>query len=178
MATDLVGTGLPWVEAIAGSFAPISFSAFHTVDLPQKVKARGHLVAADLDGVPAVGFRIEDGTAYTWQMTPSGVQAVAGSTGASTLIELSEATFSEFLHDLLSASGSVRTGRATVVHGDLATWQRWEPAIRSVLTGREIYGPHVWGSLLDRRGKPLDLQAHFRPDDDPADMQHFLAVAG
>jgi hypothetical protein len=178
MGTDLVGTGLPWVEAIADSFVPYAFAGFHADELPHKAAARGHLVEADLAGAPAVAFRIEDGTTYTWQMTPAGVQAVPGGAGADTLVELSEATFSEFLHELLSASGAVRTGRATIVAGDLTAWQRWEPAIRSLMSGREIYSPQVWDTLIDRRGAPLDLRQTFRPGDDRAEMRHFLNTAG
>jgi hypothetical protein len=178
MATDAVGTGLPWVEAIADSFVPYAFAAFHTDELPRQARARGHLVATDLQGVPAVAFRISDGTEFTWRATENGIVALRGSDDADTLIELSEATFSEFLHELLSASGAVRTGRATVVRGDLTTWQRWEPATRSLMSGRPIYGPHVWETLVDQRGEALDLYRTFKPGDDRSEMQHFLATAG
>ena len=178
MATDAIGTGLPWVEAIADSFVPYSFIAFHTDELPRLAKARENLVAADLQGAPAVGFRIADGTAFTWQIKENRVVATPGSAGADTLIELSAATFSEYLHELLSASGAVRTGRATVVRGDLTAWQRWEPATRSLMSGRPIYGPHVRETLVDRAGEPLDLHQTFRPGDDREEMRHFLAAAG
>jgi ectoine hydroxylase-related dioxygenase (phytanoyl-CoA dioxygenase family) len=178
MGTDVLGTGLPWVEAIADSFASYSFRAFHQAQLPQLVAQRGALVAEDLCGVAPVALRIEDGTTFTWVPTDQGMQARAGDLDASTVVELSEATFSEFLHELLTASGSVRTGRACVVRGQLTEWQRWEPAIRSLLSGREIYGPGAWSTLVDRGGEPLDLHHAFHPDDDRDEMRHFLATAG
>jgi hypothetical protein len=174
----MVGTGLPWVEAIADSFVPYSFRSFHQAELPDLVAHRGALVAQDLRGVAPVALRIEDGTTFTWVPSEQGMQARAGDFDASTVVELSEATFSEFLHELLTASGSVRTGRARVVLGQLTEWQRWEPAIRSLLTGREIYGPGVWSTLADRGGEPLDLDRVFQPDDDRDEMRHFLATAG
>ncbi len=178
MGTDVAGTGLPWVDAIAASFPRYSFAEFHRRDLPALIAAHGHLVAADLAGVAPLGFRIDDGTTFTWVPDPSGVSVVAGDTGTGTLVELSEDTFSEFVHELLTATGAVRTGRARIVRGDLAGWERWQPAFRSLGSGREIYGPQVWATLVDRAGTPLDLGHAFSVDDDPDEMRHFLETAG
>lgn len=178
MATDVVGTGLPWVEAIADSFAPYSFVAFHRDELPRLVAERRALVVDDLRGVAPVAFRIDDGDAFTWRATSDGVEVVDGHADAAVLVELSEATFSEFLHELLTATGAVRTGRARVTRGDLAGWQRWEPAIRALTSGRPVYDTAVWDTLRDRGGEPLDLHRAFTVDDDREEMRHFLAVAG
>jgi hypothetical protein len=70
------------------------------------------------------------------------------------------------------------TGRASLVRGSLAGWQRFEPAIQSLCEGREIYGPQVWETLVDRDGKPLDLQRRFSLDDDREEMRHFFEAAG
>jgi hypothetical protein len=178
MGTDVVGSGLPWVDAIAGSFTRRSFVGFHESELPRLVARHGALVADDLRGVRPVALRIDDGTTYTWRTSGTGLEVVPGDADAPTLVELSEATFSEFLHELLTASGAVRTGRAAVVRGDLAAWQRWEPAIRALTTGRAIYGREVWQTLVDRHGRPLDLHRAFRVGDDRDEMRHFLEVAG
>jgi hypothetical protein len=178
MGTDVAGTGLPWVEAIAASFEPQSFAVFHRQRLPELVARHGPLVADDLRGVASLGFRIEDGTSYTWSATSDGVEVVEGDAGAITLVALSESTFSEYVQELLTASGTVRTGRARMARGDLAGWHRWEPAIRSLLSGRPIYSPAVWGTLVDRRGEPLDLHRSFSTDDDVDEVAHFLDVTG
>ncbi|MBM3661103.1 MAG: hypothetical protein FJW95_16595 [Actinobacteria bacterium] len=178
MGTDVVGTGLPWVEAIAASFPEYAFVPFHEDELGRLVEAHGSLVVDDLAGVAPVAYRVDDGTTYTWRTAPGGVEAVPGDADAAVLVELSEATFSEFLHELLTATGAVQTGRARVVRGDLTDWQRWEPAIRALTTGRPIYGPGVWETLVDRDGQPLDLARTFTVDDDREEMRHFLAVAG
>src|SRR5262249_6999416 len=101
-----------------------------------------------------------------------------GDVDAATLVALSEPTFSEFIHQLLSASGATMTGRAKLVRGTLDEWKRWEPAIQSLCSGREIYGPQVWRTLVDRAGKPLDLARRFVPQDDVAEMRHYFATAG
>ena len=178
MGTDVIGTGLPWVEAIAASFTPYSFASFHQAQLPELVARHGSLIADDLRGAAPVAFRVDDGSTFTWVATDYGMQALVGDAEASTLVELTEPTFSEFLHELLTASGAVRTGRARIVRGQLGDWQRWEPAIRSVMTGCEIYGPGVWPTLIDRAGDSLDLYRTFRPDDDRGEMRHFLTTAG
>jgi hypothetical protein len=178
VGTDVAGTGLPWVDAIAESFEPYSFLAFHRAELPELVARYGQLVVEDLDGVPPLAFRTDGGLSFSWVPTSRGVEVVEGAVAAATVVELSESAFSEFLHQLLTASGAVRTGRARVVQGTLAGWQRWEPAIQSLCSGRPIYGPGVWPTLVDRAGTPLDLHHAFSVDDDIDEMGHFLDRAG
>lgn len=178
MGTDTEGTGLPWVEAIAASFPPYEFEAFHTTALPTLVDRHGALVVGDLAGVTALAFRLHDGPAVTWRPTPAGVEAVPGDADAATVVDLDEATFSEVLHGLLTAVGAVRTERAHLTRGRLAEWQRWEPAIQTLLTGDPVYSPAIWDSLVDRDGAPLDLHRSFGADEDRDEMRHFLATAG
>jgi hypothetical protein len=78
MGTDVVGSGLPWVDAIAASFAPYSFAEFHRVELPRLAGERAGSVAADLRGVAPPAFRIEDGTTFTWHSVDGRVRVVAG----------------------------------------------------------------------------------------------------
>lgn len=178
MATDEEGSGLPWVEAIARSFERYSFEDFHRSQLPALSARNGHLVVADLRGVPPLAFRSDAGTAFTWVADRDGVRVVEADKGAPTLVSLSEQTFSEFVHELLTATGAVRTGRAKLVRGDLSGWQRWEPAIQSLCSGREIYGPAVWRTLVNRSGAPLDLRRRFSAEDDVEEMRHFFETAG
>lgn len=178
MATDVTGSGLPWVDAIACSFKPYSFSDFHRCELPALIASCAHLVIEDLRDVPPLAFRVDGNTVFTWISTGDTLRVVEGDLGAATVIELSEQSFSEFLHQLLTASGAVLSGRARVSRGELKGWQRWEPAIRSLCTGCEIYGPQVWRTLVDLGGQPLDLHRVFTVDDDFEAMRHFLATAG
>jgi hypothetical protein len=177
MGTDTVGSGLPWVEAIAESFAPIDFVEFHSRQLPELHARNGALVADDLRGAPSLAFRVGD-RAFSWSSNDGHVDVVEGDDGATTLVELSEEAFSEHLHELLTASGAQRTGRAQVRRGSLGGWQRWEPAIQSLCSGRPIYGEQASLSLVDRHGAALDLERSFSADDDQTEMRHFLRVAG
>jgi hypothetical protein len=178
MGTDTAGTGLPWIDAVADAFAPYSFERFHRTELPDLVARHGHLVTKDVMGARPIVFRLPEGATYTWQPSEDGITAVEGDDGVSALVELSERTFSEFLHELITASGAVRTGRARVVRGELPDWQRWEPAIQSLCTGRSIYSSAVWATLIDRAGNPLELHQTFSAGDDIDEMRHFLNTAG
>src|SRR5687768_5101198 len=164
MATDVAGAGLPWIEEVRQSFELRPFTEFHHRELPELITRHGHLVAADVRGAPTVAFRVEDGTTFSW-VAADPVQVVEGDTDATTLIELSEAAFSDFLHELVTANGAVRTGRARVVRGSLDEWQRWEPAIQALCFGRPIYDSSVWETLVDRDGHKLDLARSFEVDD-------------
>jgi hypothetical protein len=178
MATDVVGTGLPWVEAIAQSFTRYSFVDWHCVQLPALLSRNAYLVVDDLRGVDPLAFRVDDGTTFMWIAAEDEVRITEGDARAATLVELSEETFSEFLHELLTATGALRTGRARLARGELSGWQRWEPAIRSLCSARAVYSGEVWQTLTDLDGVPLDLSRRFRVDDDPVEMRHFLATAG
>jgi hypothetical protein len=178
MATDTVGSGLPWVEAIARSFEPYPFVEFHRDRLPALIARNGHRVLADLRGVPGLAFRSDRGDVFSWVVSADGVKVVEGEAGAQTVVALSEQTFSEFIHELLTATGALRTGRAKLLRGGLADWQRWEPAIQSLCSGREIYGPAARRTLVDRSGRPLDLHRRFTVNDDVEEMRQFFAAAG
>jgi len=178
MATDAEGTRLPWIDAIGTCFEPIAFAEFHRNTLPELIARHGHLVIDDLRGAPALGFRIEDGSSFTWISGERGVEIHEGIERAEVRVELSARTFSDFVHELLTATGAVRTGRARVVQGTLLDWQRWEPAFQSLCSGRQVYGPSVWQTLVDREGQRLDLGRSFAGDAPEDELRHFLRTAG
>jgi hypothetical protein len=177
MATDVAAAGLPWIEAVRQSFELRRFTEFHRRELPELIARHGRLVADDVRAAPTIAFRIEDGTTFSW-VAGDPMQVVEGGAEASTLIELSEAAFSDFLHELLTANGAVRTGRARVTRGSIEEWQRWEPATQALCFGRPIYGPNVWETLVDHDGSRLDLHRSFSVDDPEDEMRAFLATAG
>ena len=177
MVSETADAGVSWAAEIARSFQPYAFVEFHRQLLLALVEQRGHLVAADLVGAPPLGFRCGQ-TAFTWVPSKQGITVREGDADAVTLVELSEHTFSDFLHELLTVRGAENTGRARVVRGDLAGWLRWEPAIQSLCSGREIYGPAVRQTLVDRTGKPLDPHHAFSIDDDLDEMRHFFERMG
>jgi hypothetical protein len=178
LPTSPARTDLPWIDQIALSFERRSFAGFHRDELPGLIRRHGQLALRDLPGAPALAFRSEDGATFTWIATEGGVRIAEGDAGAATLVEIPEPVFSDFLHELLTASGAVMSGRARVVRGALPGWQRWEPAIQALCHGRPIYGPEVRERLVDRAGRPLDLHRSFAPDDPADEMRAFFDAAG
>lgn len=178
MPSDLARTRLPWIEQIASAFELRSFAGFHRRELPELNGRHGRLVARDLRGAPPLAFRCEDGTTFSWIASGDGVRIAEGDADAATLVELPERVFSEFLHELLTASGAVMSGRARVVRGSLPGWQRWEPAIQALCHGRPIYGSEVRERLVDGAGRPLDLQRSFAADDSEDEMRAFFDATG
>jgi hypothetical protein len=177
LSSDEHGSGLPWVDAIARSFERTSFGDFHRARLPAWSRRNGRLVAADLRGATPLAFRVA-AEAFTWIPASAGVTVAEGDDGADTVVALSEETFSELVHELLTAVGALRTGRAKLLRGSLPAWQRWEPALRSLQSGREIYTAAARRTLVDRFGKPLDLSRRFSVEDDFEEMRHYFATAG
>ena len=125
-----------------------------------------------------MGFRLADGTAFTYLPTPTSMRIVDGDALADTLVEITEQAFSDTVNELLRATGAVNTGRAVILRGSLEGWKRWEPALQAVWTGREIFRPETASLLVDRNGKPLDLGRSFGVDDADDEMAAFLDTAG
>ncbi|RYG26122.1 MAG: hypothetical protein EON93_21675, partial [Burkholderiales bacterium] len=171
-------TMLPWVARIAEAFPRHDFERFHTVVLPDLVAHRGHLVAAYVRDLAPLAFKADNGSAYCWQAAGQGVRVAAGTAGAETIVELSQATFSEHINQLLSAVGASQTGRARIAAGQLAHWRAWEPAIRSLIDGRPIYDAAVRETLVDSGGQHLPLDHSFSVDDSLDEMAHFLRTMG
>ena len=179
MSTEPVATDLPWVEKIAASFPVREFVAFHRDELPGLIERNGHLAAGDLRGVAPLAFcRLEDGTTFTWVATDEGVRVVNGDAGAQTVVEITEQGFSDFVNELITATGAISTSRARVVRGTKESWQRWEPAIRALTEGRPIYGPDIVERLADRNGRRFELGQSFPADAPDDELREFLTTMG
>ena len=154
-------TDLAWASAIVRSFEPYSFVRFHREELPALVERRGHLVVADLVGVPPLGFRC-NGTVFTWLATERGVDIAEGDARRR---DAGGPVRRDVLRVPSRAADRARRGkhRPGASGPRRATgWQRWEPAIKVAVLGPEIYGPTVWQTLVDRAGDPLDLRRRSR----------------
>ena len=180
MATVGDATALPWVDEIAKSFPVRDFEHFHRDELPALIARNGHLVAGDLRGAPPLAFRLADGgSTYTYVATGDSMSVVEGDEGAETLVEITPEGFSDVANELLTASGSVNTGRAQLVRGSLAGWKRWEPSLQAVWFGRPIFSSAVAAeTLIDRDGRPLDLYRSFSVDDPIDEMRAYFNTAG
>jgi len=177
MASEPVDTRLSWVEQIAASFPRHGFEAFHRRDLPALIEQHGHLAVDDLRGVPPLSFSTGEST-FTWTADGNGIEISEGDTGTGTLVEITEDGFSDFVNELVTATGAVSTGRARPVRGTLASWQRWEPAIRAVIDGRPIYGPAAAERLVDQTGRRFELRQTFTVDTPDDVLREYFTTMG
>jgi len=171
-------THLPWIEQVTTAFPFHPFADFNRRVLPDLVARNGRRVAGDLAGAAPIAFRTDAGEAFCWRPAPDGLAVSEGVAGAATVVEIGERAFSDHVNVLLTASGATRTGRARLAEGNLKGWQRWEPALRSLLDGRTIYGPSVVRTLVDRNGRALPLKHAFAADASLEDMAEYLATMG
>ena len=164
---------------MTSAFAAIDFRDFHERELPRQLLAgRGALAAEDdLVQIGSLAFRLPDGAAFTYRPRGDGVEVVAGCAEADTVIELAPELWSQLVHDLESAPGLLYAGRCRIHRGDAMRFVRWEPGLRAMYQGRPVFRPER-SPLRDRHGAPLDPTRAFAPDDDRADMAHFLRSAG
>ncbi len=163
--------------AIEG-FASIDFDEFHRVELPRRFAAgRGAHAARAVAELGSLALRVKSGAAYT--LTPRG-DALALETGdanADTVIELDAEDWQGLVHDYEAAAGLLYGNRVRCTRGNALNFVLWEPALRHLYTGREIFGPEAL-ALRDSRGAPLDPARVFRFGDDADEQSHFLRAAG
>jgi hypothetical protein len=152
-------------------FDPIDFDEFHRVELPARLEAgNGALAAPDVQGVPPIAFRLRDGRAYTYAPTATTVEVRAGDDGAATVVELDEATWSDFAYELRTCFGLLYANAATFPRGGFEGLLRWEPAIRCMFDGRPLYDPAGLAGL--------DLDRTFTLDDGDDELRARLDRAG
>ena len=93
------------------------------------------------------------------------------------MLRVDDIEFVRMLNDLTTPA-CWRTGSAVKFErGDLRDMENWWVVLRALIDGRRA---HVAGAVefRDRNGAPLDLTRSFTPDDDDADIAHFLKEAG
>jgi hypothetical protein len=170
-------------DSDADAAGPVSPEAFVEEQLPDLLARHGDLAA---DGVRRLGLRplAFDVSGSSWSATlgvddrgDDGVSMRPGIADGALVLDMDDAQFSDLVLDQrslnsFSVAGDVRMHNATMTQ--ILDWDRvW----RALLDGWAVHRP---GDIdfVDRDGSPLDLHRGFGPDDDPADVAHFLREAG
>ncbi len=159
-------------------FANIDFDAFHREELPRRLAAgRGAQAARSAAPLGSLGLRTKSGAAYTYAPRDGALALVPGDADADTLIELDAEDWQGLVHDYEAAAGLLYASRVRCLRGDALKFVLWEPALRSLYTGREVFDADAL-ALRDARGGALDPARVFRFGDDADEMSHFLRSAG
>jgi Phytanoyl-CoA dioxygenase (PhyH) len=159
-------------------FDPLDFHLFHREELGRRLRdGRGRSAGRAAAKLGSLALRLPDGTAYRYVPGDAGIDIVAGDDGATTVIELDKDAWEGLVYDYESAPGLLYVNRVRCRRGDAMRFVHWEPALRRLYTGLEIYDESAL-NLRDRRGAPLDCRRTFALDEPADDMSHFLRTAG
>jgi Phytanoyl-CoA dioxygenase (PhyH) len=157
----------------------IDAALFFRETLPEALDAQREAIAPGAAGLRLRPLTIEtpDATAtVSWRggrgdVTPGPIA------GDSVVWRLSAQVFGDFVCDQTTPMAMFSSGTLAVEGGGLGDLLDWWLVLRAALDGRAIHTPGSVG-FRGRDGSPLDLRRAFAPDDDPADMTHFLHEAG
>lgn len=163
--------------AIEG-FAAIDFDEFHRGELPRRLAdGRGAHAARAVAKLGSLALRTKTGSAYTLAACAGGLALAPGDAGADTVIELDAEDWQGLVHDYEAAAGLLYGSRVRCLRGDAMKFVLWEPALRHLYTGREIFDAGAL-DLQDSHGAALDPARVFRFGDDAEEQSHFLRSAG
>ncbi len=165
----------------AADVVPVTAEAFFDQQLPELIDRRSPRVA---EGARQLGPRpmaFEMGRrAWTLAFDGDRVTVAAGpgpAEAAAARVRLDPDALADVVNDLRTPMGLFTGGDLDQPRGRLEDFLDWWVILRGLLDDRPV---HTRGAVtftgLD--GEPLDLAQGFGPDDDPAEMAHFLAEAG
>jgi hypothetical protein len=156
---------------------PVETKQFFDEELPALIAANEHYAVAGARelGVEPFTFDTPSGS-WTLALADNHLTSAAGADGAAT-VRLDDADIADVVNDLKTPMTFLTGGRLDMARGDLGDFLDWWVVLRALIDARPV---HTTGSIdfQDRSGDPLDLHQSFGPDDDDADIAHFLAQAG
>jgi hypothetical protein len=160
-------------------FGPIDFDRFHREQLPGLLEIRGR-VFSDTDAavVRPLGFRLDDGRAYTYVPSGRSFDIEEGVERAHTVVDLGEEPWRTFVWELRSSFALLYAEELEMTRGKFAQLARWEAPLRVAFDGQTMYDIDRPSPVLDADGGPLDCRRSFTLDEPHAERADFLARAG
>ncbi len=144
-------------------------------ELPTLLDERGEMAAAAVArfDLPPITLTV-DGERFGLSLVDG--ELTPGPSDGGVQITLSTDAFSDWIRHLRSVIALTVSG-SMAVRGNFEQALVWERVLRTLTDGVPVHEP---GSIafVDRHGQPLELDRCFTPDDDPADVAHFLRAAG
>jgi hypothetical protein len=117
-----------------------------------------------------------DGLPYRLEIVDEKLTARSGGAGGGLTVRLDASLFSDLAQQLQSFSAMMVAGVVRPEGGSPEDLESWDSLWLCLLEGCPVVDSPL--TFNDRHGAPLDLQRHFTPDDDPANVAHFLREAG
>jgi len=102
----------------------------------------GRRAARDVRDLAPIAFVLGDGRIC--RFIPDGVRiAVDASEEAGIVVELAAHAWEDFVSETATAPGLLYGDRLAFSHGEYRDLERWEPALRCLLSGRPIFDPRT-----------------------------------
>ena len=155
----------------------ITPTEFFAEQFPALAARHGALVARGIRDLGARPLAIEVGEG-AWSFTTDGetVAVVDGIVDGAFVVTLTEDQFSDWVQQQRSFNGLVVGREMRCRNGTEHDISLWDSLWLTMLDGWPVVDDDI--QFLDRHGAPLDLGRTFTPEDDPADVAHFLREAG
>jgi hypothetical protein len=156
---------------------PVDVRGFFEEELPSLAALHGDLAIPGALELEVEPFSIVTPSgAWTLALDSRRVSITGGDTGAAS-VTLSDDELADVVNDLKTPMTFLTGGTLRMARGDLGDFLDWWVVLRSLVDGRRV---HTRGSVQfeDRDGAPLDLRRAFTPDDDDAEIAHFISQAG
>lgn len=149
---------------------------FFTARFPTLAESNGQLLAEAIDqlGTHPLSIEVDDSV---WTIVADGgtVRTVSGSVEDALVVTLTAAEFSDWCQNQRTFASYLVARTLRSRGGDERDISIWDSLMLSLLYGWPTVGEV---DFVDRYGAPLDLGRFFTPDDDRADIAHFVREAG
>jgi hypothetical protein len=156
---------------------PISPDVFFADHLPGLVARHGTLVVNGIAKLGARPLAVEvDERAWTLDTDGDTLTVAEGIADDAFVITLTDQQFSDVVQNQKSLNGLVVGRELRSRNGTEHDVSVWDSLLMTLLEGWTVDDDGI--QFLDRHGAPLDLGRTFTPNDDPADVAHFLREAG
>ncbi|MFJ3799022.1 phytanoyl-CoA dioxygenase family protein [Streptomyces sp. NPDC090088] len=155
----------------------IGIDAFVTGEFAELAARNGALVARGIEALDAPPLAVEVGEdRWSFRGGACALEAERGVADGALVVTLTEQEFSDWVQNQRSFNAMMTARTLRYRGGDKRDVSVWDSLWLTLLEGWPIMDEQI--TFRDRRGTPLDLGRCFTPDDDPADVAHFLRAAG
>lgn len=157
---------------------PLDIPTFLSEVLPEARRRNGTVADRAMRSVGLDSITIAVGPeCMTWGLDDDDHLRVTADDTGRARAELTSEWFAALVNDTKSALAVMVSGDEVMTRGRITHLMDWEIVLRALLDGRPAL---LDGAIpfVDRDGAPLDLGRRFTPDDDPADLAHFLGQTG
>ena len=160
-------------------FPHIDFDDFHRFELPKRLQDNLRQGAArDVAGRPPLAIRVADDSAYSYVANNGAIEIHPGIVAdAETVLRIDHDAWIDLVYEFRTRFGLVYSHAVAIEKGTFLAWDAWDPALRCMYSGREVYDP-LTVDLRGLDGAPLDLNQRFDINASPTEMSHFLRATG